>query len=87
MRDKNLGKRRLVTEYADDARFLQPHDHAFGHRRDRRHAPRLSGQAAFAAELVHSENYDDRFFASVGHDGDLDLAFLDVEYRIRWIAL
>jgi len=45
MRDKNLGKPGLVTEHADDARFLQPHDHALRHRRDRRYAPWLAGQA------------------------------------------
>ena len=87
MRDKNLGKRRLVAEHADDARFLQPHDQAFRHRRDRRHAPWLSSQAALAAELVRSKNCDDRFFPLIGNDGDFDLAFLDVEYGIRWIAL
>jgi hypothetical protein len=51
----NFGKEaRPEPEHADDARFLQPHDHAFRHRRDRRYAPWLAGQAPLAAELVRS---------------------------------
>jgi len=87
VRDKKFGKPGLVMEHADDARFVQPHDHAFRHRRDRRYAPRLAGQATLAAELVRSKNCDDRFFPLIGNDGDLDLALLDVEYGIRRIAL
>jgi hypothetical protein len=74
-------------EHADDARFLQPHNRAFCHRRDGRYAPWLPRQAPLAAELVGSKNCDDRFFPLVGNNGDLDLPLLHVEHSIRSVAL
>ena len=41
----------------------------------------------FAEELVRSKNGDDRFLALLGNDGELRLAFLDVEDRIARVAL
>ena len=76
-----------LMDHADDRRFLQPHDDGFRHRRGRRHAQRLPGEASFAEEFVRSENCDDGFLALLGNDGDLHLAFLDVEDRIRRVAL
>jgi hypothetical protein len=87
MRDENLGERRLVAQRADDARLLQPHDDAFRHRRHGRDAPWLPGQASLAAELVGSQDCDDRFFALVGNDGELGLALLDVEDGIGNVTL
>src|SRR4029453_10706982 len=52
-----------------------------------RHAPWLAGQAALAAELGRSEKCDDGLFPLVGNNGDLDLAFLDIEHGIRRVAL
>ena len=69
------------------APFSSPHDLAFRHCRSCRYAPRLAGQATFAAELVRPQNCDDGFLPLLGNNGDLDLAFLDVEDGIRWIAL
>jgi hypothetical protein len=72
---------------ANDPRLLQPRDRAFRHRAHGRDAPRLTGQAPLAAELVRSKNCDHRLFPLVGNNGDLDLALLDVEHGIRRIAL
>ena len=87
MGDEHLGKCRLAMDDVDDGRFFQPHDDAVRHRPDRRDALRLTGQASLAEEFIRSENGDDRFLALLGNDGDLRLAFLDVEDRVGGIAL
>src|SRR4249919_682648 len=61
--NEHLGKRRLNMDHANDRRFLQPHDDRVRHCRDRRNAPRLSGQAHLSEEIVRSENRDDCFLA------------------------
>src|ERR1700730_9228845 len=52
MPDEHLGKRWLLVEDANYGDLLQPHDLAFCHRHGCRDAPRLPGQASFAAEFV-----------------------------------
>ena len=74
-------------EHAHDSRFLEPHDRAICHRPDGRDPPRLSGQAALTAELLRSKDCDDRLFPLPGNDSDFELALLDVEHRVRGIAL
>src|ERR1700730_13728556 len=87
MRDKHLGKRWLVVEDADNRPLLYPHNLASRHCRSCRYAPRLAGQATFAAELIRPQNCDDGFLPLLGNNGDLDLAFQDVEDGIGRIAL
>jgi hypothetical protein len=74
-------------EHANDGSFLEPHDLAFHHRRDRRHAQRLPRQASLAAEIAGSKDRNDCFFPLFGNNGDFDLALLDVENSVRHLAL
>ena len=60
---------------------------AVRHGRDRRYALRLPGKTSLAEEFVRTEDCDDRFLALLGNDGELHLAFLDVEDRIGRVAL
>jgi hypothetical protein len=53
----------------------------------RRYSLRLPGQTSLAKEFVRSKNCDDGFPALLRNDGDLHLAFLDVEDRIRRVSL
>ena len=87
VRHEHLGKLRLVVEHAHDGRLFDPHDDAFRHRRDRRQAQRLSGQAALAEEVPLPVERDDRFLPLLGDDADLDLALLNVKDGIRRVAL
>jgi len=54
---------------------------------DRRYALHLPGQTSFTEELVRTQNCDDGFLTLLRNDGDLHLAFLDVEDRIRRVSL
>src|SRR5665213_2466708 len=74
-------------EDADYRLLLQPHDLAFRHRHRCRYAHRLAGQASFAAEFIRAHDRNDGFLPLLGKDCELDLAFLDEEYRIRRSAL
>jgi hypothetical protein len=47
----------------------------------------LSGQAAFTEELISTEKCHDSFLPLLGNHGQLHSAFLQVEHRIRRIAL
>jgi DNA-binding transcriptional LysR family regulator len=47
----------------------------------------LPGQTSFSEELVRTQNCDDGFLALLRNDGDLRLAFLDIEDRIRRVSL
>jgi hypothetical protein len=87
MGNEHLGKRRLAMDHIDDGCPFQPHDDGVRHGRDRRDALRLPGQTSLAEEFIRSEKRDDRFLALLGNDGDLRLAFLDIEDRVGGIAL
>ena len=87
MPDEHLGKRWLLVEDANYGHLLQPHDLAFRHCHGCRDAPRLPGQASFAAEFVRPQDRDDRLLALLGDNGDFDLALLDIENCIRRTAL
>ena len=79
MGDKHLGERWLLMDYLDDSRLFQSDDDRFRHRHDRRDPPRLPGQTSLAEKFVGPENCDDCFLALLRNDGDLHLAFLDIE--------
>ena len=61
--------------------FLQSYDRAVRHCGGRGQAHRAARQAPLAKKVAGAQNGDDRFFAGVGDDGELDLAFLDIR---RW---
>ena len=71
----------------DNRRFFQSHDDGVRHRRGCRYAQRLPGKTTFTKEVIRSKNCDDGFLASLRNDGDLHLAFLDVEDRNRRVSL
>src|ERR1700724_1981868 len=87
MGNEHPGERWLLMDHADNRRFFQAHDNGVHYRRDRRYAPRLPGKTSFTEELVRSKNCDDCFLALLRNDGDLHLASLDVEDRIRGVSL
>src|SRR5450631_1414974 len=87
MRNEHLGERGFLMDHADNSRFLQSHDDGVRHRRDRRYALHLPSQTSFTEEFVRSKNCDDGFLTVLRNDGDLHLAFLDKEDRIRRISL
>ena len=74
-------------DHVDNRCLLQSRDDGIRHGRDRRYALRLPGKTSLAEEIVGTENCDDRFLALLGNDGELRLAFLDVEDRIARVAL
>src|SRR3990172_1663460 len=74
-------------QQADDGFLLERHDGAIGRRRRRRHAKGLTGQTAFAKEVVWPQHRDDRLFPLSGQHRQLDLALEDVEYGIGGISL
>jgi hypothetical protein len=78
---------RFLMNYSGNSRFFQSRDDGVGHGRDRCYAFRLSGQTSFAEEIIRTKNRDDRFLALLGNDGELGLAFLDVEDRLASVAL
>jgi Beta-lactamase len=87
MGNEHLGERWFLMEHADNGRFFQSDDDGFRHCRDRRYPQSLSGQTSFTEEVVRSKNCDDGFLALLRNDGDLHLAFLDIEDRIRRVSL
>ncbi len=64
-----------------------PRDDSVRHDRDRRDTLYLPSEASFAEELICSKNGDERFLALLGNDGELRLAFMNVEDRIARVAL
>ena len=74
-------------DHLDNSRFFQSSDDGVCHGRNRRYTLRLPSKTSLAEKLVRSKDGDDGFLALLGNDGELRLAFLDVEDRIAWIAL
>ena len=87
MGNEHLGERWLLMDHADNRRFFQAHDDGVHYRRDRRYPPRLPGKTSLTEKIVRSKHCDDGFLALLGNDGDLHLAALDVEDRIRRVSL
>src|SRR5580658_6389768 len=50
-------------------------------------AQRMAIETSFAEKMARPQDAHDRFLASLGNDGELDLAFLDVKDRVRDVAL
>src|ERR1700730_972680 len=87
MGNEQFGERWFLMDHAENRRLLQACDDGFRHSRDRRYALRLPRKTSFTEEFVRSKNCDDGFLALLRNDGDLHLAFLDVEDRIRRVSL
>ena len=87
MRNEHFGECRFLVNHPDNSRLFQPRDDGVRHDRDRRDTLHLPSEASFAEELIRSKNGDDRFLALLGNDGELRLAFLNVEDRIARVAL
>ena len=47
----------------------------------------MPGQATLAEKVAGLQNGDDRLFALVGDDGELEFAFLEIENGVRMVAL
>jgi hypothetical protein len=82
---KLFGELRLVVKHADDGRLVEPGDYAVTHRRGRGQAQRLPCQTALAEKGALAMERDNRLLVPLGSDTDLDLAFLDIKYGIRWV--
>jgi len=87
MGNEHLGELRFLMDHLDNSRFFQSSDDGVRHRRDRRYTLRLPGKTSLAEELVRPKNRDNRFLALLRNDGELRLAFLDVEDRIAGVPL
>src|SRR5580658_158926 len=66
---------------------FHPHRHAVRHRRSCGQTLWLSDQGAFTKEIIGAQERDDGFLPLLGHYGDFDLAFFDVENCISGVAL
>src|ERR1700730_13100402 len=87
MGNEHPGERWFPMDHADNSRFFQAGDDGVRHPRDRRYALRLPGKTSFTEEIVRSKHCDDGFLALLRNNGDLHLAALDVEDRIRRVSL
>ena len=79
MGNEFFGECRFLTDYLNDCGFFQSRDDGVGHGRDRCNALRLPGETSLAEEFVSPKNCYDGLFALLGNDGELRLAFLNVE--------
>jgi hypothetical protein len=86
MRNEHLGERWFLMDDADYSRLFYSGDHGVHHGRNRRDALHLPGKTSFTEEVVRSKNCDDCFLALLRSNGDLHLAFLDVENRITGVT-
>ena len=67
--------------------LFDSHELAIRHGSARAHAESLAGQRAFAKEIPFTQYANRRFLADLGYDGQLHFALLDIEDRVRHIAL
>ena len=84
---EELGEPRLVTDHSDCCWFGYPDDRGIRKGGGGGHAPLLAREATLAEKVGRSQDSDDRFFAVLGNDGELDFALLNVKERIGGIAL
>src|SRR5690349_6479131 len=87
MRDKHLGKCRLIPKKALNFGLVHSHGDAFGHRTCCRQSPWLSDQAPFTRKFISTQDRYYGFLALLGYNGDFDLAFLNIEDCISFVAL
>src|SRR5580704_10050281 len=73
--------------HGDDGRFFQPHDDGIRQSSGRRYSQRLPAKTPFTEEMVRGKNGNDRFLALLRNDGDLHVAFLNVEDRVGRVSL
>jgi hypothetical protein len=67
--------------------FSDARNQALIDRRSRCDAQRMTVQTSFAKKVVRFQNTYDCFLATLGNDGELDLAPLDVKNRVRLATL
>jgi hypothetical protein len=87
IRHEQLRKVSLIMKCSDHRRFGDAGDQAFIHRRRCCDAQPVAIQASFAKKMAGSQDGDYGFLALLGNHRKLELAFLDVENRIRDFAL
>jgi len=87
MGNEHLGEHWFLMDHAGNSRLFYSGDDGVRHGRDRRYTKRLPGKTSFTEEVVRSKNCDDCFLALLRSNGDLHLAFLDVENRITGVTL
>ena len=87
MGKEHLGERWFLMDHAENSGFFQPHDVGFRDGRGRCYPLLLSGQTSFYEEFVRTKDCNDGFLALLRNDGDLHLAVLEVEDRIRGVSL
>ena len=87
MGNEHFGERWFLMDHADDSRLFYSGNDGVHYGRNRRYTQRLPGKTSLAEEFVCSKNCDDRFLPLLRDDGDLYLAFLDVENRIPSVTL
>src|SRR6202042_2131163 len=84
---KHLREFGLTAKNPTHFQDFHSHRYTFSHRSCGCQPPRLSNQASFSEEFVRTQERDDGLLSLLGHYGDFDLAFFDVEDCISGIAL
>src|ERR1700722_10063956 len=74
-------------EGGDHGRLGYTGDQAFIHGRSRRDAQAMAIETSFAKKLTRSQNGDYGFLSLFGNHRELELAFLNIENRVREVAL
>src|SRR5713226_5740436 len=87
MRHKHFGKFRLVMKGGQHRIFRDRRNDTIDHGHCRRNVKLVAIYATLTKELSGSQYPDYRLLALIGQDSHLDLAFLNVEHRVRDIAL
>src|SRR5512140_2692304 len=87
MCDEPLRQRLLFVERAHHELLLNPDQTAIGQRDGGRYACRLAREASLAKELASIQNGDDAFLALCRRHSEFHFATLQVEHRVRRIAL
>src|SRR4051794_28184396 len=87
MGHEEFRERGLVMENTDHRSLLQPDNRGVRQRSDGRDAQRLPSETPLAEKFAGPEDGHHRLLALRGERGDLDLSFLDVEKRVRRVAL
>src|SRR5580693_10224180 len=84
---KHLREFGLTAKSPTHFQDFHPHCYTFGHRSCGCQSPWLSNQASFSKEFVRTQERDNGLLSLLGHYGDFDLAFFDVENCISGVAL